>query len=103
MSDTYKDKRKAKLKRYYKNRWDTEYYISANPYVFLEVAGVKTKKRKEADTEDHWMSTPSWWTSMTMNKPERRAWHLLERRALISDMEEFEIPDTGRKPHIYFW
>lgn len=105
MSRTYKDIKRVKLMRYYKERWETEYYrdIPELQFYWLKKPGVTPKKRKEVDTKDHWMSTPSWWTHMTMIKPERRAARLLERKALISDLEDFDIPDTGRKPHIYYW
>ncbi len=63
----------------------------------------KTKKRKEEDTEWHWMSTPSWWTRLCMNRPERRANKLRERNILISNVDEFDFPDLGHRPHIYFW
>lgn len=105
MSRTYKDIRRNSLKRYYKERWDILYYrdVPELQFYWLKRPGVVPKKRKKVDTEDHWMSTPSWWTKMTMIKPERRAARLLERKALISDIEDFEIPNTGRKPHIYYW
>lgn len=78
-------------------------YVEYDSVWYMPLPGVKTKKKRRDDSEWHWMSTPSWWTKMTMIKPERRASRLLERKALISDLEDFEIPDTGRKPHIYYW
>ena len=97
MSRTYKDKPSKILHE----SWNKDMVWTGSGYLHLPTT--KTKKRKEVDTEWHWMSTPSWWTRMTMIKPERRASKLLERKALISDLVDFEIPDTGRKPHIYYY
>jgi len=98
MSRTYKDK-PHKLKH---EPWDKD-LVHLGDWYWIEGPTTKAKKRKEVDHEWHWMTTPGWWVKMTMNKPERRAAHLLERKALTSDIEDFEIPDFGRKPHIYFW
>jgi hypothetical protein len=71
---------------------------------YLKKPGVLTKKRKEVDTTDHWMSTPGWWVKMTMNRPERRGSHLQEKQALKEiDIEDVDFPDLGRKPHCYYW
>lgn len=104
MSRTFKDK-PSKLKH---EAWDKDTIrvegTDTKWEYRIELPTTKTKKRKEIDTKDHWMSTPSWWTKLTMIKPERRSAHLLERKALIvEDLEDFEIPDLGRKPHIYYY
>lgn len=122
MSRTYKDKKRVKLKRYYKDRWETEHtkftyegwkytwpdYNTATGTItrtiYLEKAGAKPKQRKEVDTEDHWMTTPGWWIRLTMNRPERREHHLLEKKILREiDIEDVDFPDLGRKPHVYYW
>ena len=122
MSRTYKDRNRVKLKRYYRDRWETEHtkfvyegwkYVwpdfnnsvgTITRTIYLKKAGVKPKKRKELDTEDHWMSTPGWWVKMTMTKPQRRSQHLLEKQALKAvDIEDVDFPELGRKPHIYYW
>jgi hypothetical protein len=122
MSRTYKDSNRVKLKRYYKERWETEhtkFVYEGEKYVwpdfntavgvvmrvkYLKKPGVLTKKRKEVDTTDHWMSTPGWWVKMTMNRPERRGSHLQEKQALKEiDIEDVDFPDLGRKPHCYYW
>ena len=96
MSRTFKDK-PGKLKHDY----DTD-RVMTEAWSFRQLPTTKTKKRKEVDTEDHWMSTPGWWVKMTMNKPQRRAVHLWEKKVLVSDIEEVMVP--GKKvPHIYFW
>ncbi len=68
-----------------------------------DLPGVKTKKKKSDDTKWHWMSTPSWWTRTTFTRPERKATKALLHKALLQDIEEVDIPDCGRKPHIYYW
>jgi hypothetical protein len=122
MSRTYKDSNRVKLKRYYKDRWETEhtkYEYESEKYLwpdfnvsvglttrikYLKKPGVLTKKRKEVDTTDHWMTTPGWWIRLTMNRPERREHHLLEKKVLREiDIEDVDFPDLGRKPHIYYW
>lgn len=88
MSRTFKDK-PSKIR-----------FPEVYPY-WIEVE--KTKKKREEDTEWHWMSTPSWWTRLTMNRPERRANSLLERSVLFNDIEEFDFPNLGHKPHNYYY
>ncbi len=70
-------------------------------YIFGKTS--KTKKRKNQDTEWHWMTTPSWWTRLNMNRPQRREGHLWERKVLLEDVEEADPPGVGRKPHIYYY
>ncbi len=82
-------------------------YLNENDklrYWYKELPGLKPKKRKEVDLEYHWMTTPSWWTRLTMNRPTRRYYHLLEHEAArVSDLEEFDIPDLKKKPYNYYW
>lgn len=70
---------------------------------YLQQKTTKPKKRKRQDTEWHWMSTPSWWTRMTMNRPQRRQGRLWERKVLFEDVEETDPPLFGKKPHNYYW
>lgn len=98
MSRTTKDK-PSKLKFDY----DTDRVMTEN-WRYRQLPTTKPKKRKELDTEDHWRSTPSWWTKMTMIRPERRAAHLLEKKSLrVVDIEDMDFPDLGKKPHCYYW
>lgn len=110
MSRTFKDKRRRHFSEYWKRETLAVEYESINLrydgsrvwYYYLQLPTTKPKLRKEVDTEDHWMSTPSWWTRLTMNKPQRRSVHLWERKALFSDLEELMQP--GKKvAHIYYW
>lgn len=71
----------------------------------LKVPGFWPKTKRKDDTEWHWCgSTPSAWTRIMMNRPERRAAHLQEIATLkVLDLEEVDFPDSGRKPHVYYW
>ena len=78
------------------------------PYVrrrfrYLEIKSSRGKQRKAVDTENHWMHTPSWWTRIMMNKPQRRRGHVWERKVLLEDLDETDPPTVGKKPHIYYW
>ena len=73
---------------------------------YFDVPGGKVPKRK--DNTWHWLeSTPSWWTRMMMNRPQRRQAHLWEREAIktqsLDDIEELDTPNTSHKPHQYYW
>lgn len=98
MSRTYKDK-PYKLKH---EPWDKDRGIIEGTWRFVELPTTKTKKRKEVDTECHWMTTPSWWNRIWHNRPERRKATVL-LASLPADLDEVDVPDLGRKPHIYFW
>jgi hypothetical protein len=62
----------------------------------------KPKKRKQEDTEWHWMTTPSEWNKVMNNRPERKA-AKQQLRVIPDNVEEVDIPDTGYKPHSYYW
>lgn len=72
---------------------------------YIQKPGVKTKKRKELDTNWHWLnSTPSWWTRLMMNRPQRRAGRVWEHQVLKQlDLEDCDPPGVGHKPHIYYY
>jgi hypothetical protein len=100
MSRTLKD-RPSKIKH---EPWDKDrvrYWDDCN-YMCYQLPTTKTKKRKEVDTEDHWMTTPGWWVRLTMNRPQRREVHLWERKALFSDIEEL-IQPAKKVGHVYYW
>ena len=66
----------------------------------------KPKVGKHKDNTWHWMTTPSWWTRMMMNRPQRREAHLWENRAehtALEDLEELDTPNVSHKPHKYYW
>ena len=91
--------------------WDTMEFVTtelATPYErhcyrWLKTKTTKPKRKKREDTEDHWMTTPSWWTRLMMNKPQRRRAHVWERKALFEDIEETDPPGVSHKPHWYYW
>lgn len=68
----------------------------------------KPKKRREIDTEWHWLSaTPSWWTNLFMIRPQRRKFRRWEREIQklvdIDELEEILEPNGSNKPHHYYW
>ena len=107
MSRTIKDKH-WKLK-FPESGWDFDSIklTDENSYSirYVKLPGVKTKKKREEDTEWHWISsTPSWWTRLTMNRPQRRAGRVWEHNVLkLTDLEDCDPPGVGHKPHIYYW
>ena len=72
---------------------------------YLQAKTSRTKKRKsEEDLEYRWMSTPSWWTRMFMNRPQRHRGRAWERKVLLcDDLEDADPPRFSNKPHIYFF
>lgn len=80
--DSEKDDIKRREYEYHFNRFEQE-----------------TKSRKYY----HHMSTPSWWTRAVMNRPNRRAARVWERRVLFQDIELADPPGVSRKPHKYYW
>lgn len=105
MSRTYKDKPFKLHPSYWRN--DNDDYYQPNSELTWYVIKKKTskpKKRKEVDTEYHWMNTPSWWTHLRMNRPQRAAGRLWERTVFYElDLEDTDPPGVGKKPHIYYW
>lgn len=105
MSRTYKD-RPSKI-RYPEEQWDNRYYRSGyRKFSFLEYRGVLTKKKKCVDTENHWMTTPSWFIREFMNQPQRargKQWEKKIVKVSFDDIIDVDYPDVSRKPHIYYW
>ena len=107
MSRTLKD-RNWELK-FPEIRWDygTIKITSDSGYTikYIKLPGVKTKKRKELDTDWHYLrGSPSWWTRLTMNRPQRRAGHVWEQKVLLeTDLEDTDPPSVGYKPHVYYY
>ena len=84
--------------------WKTKEKVEIDTFIHLQLPTTKTKKRKTKDTEDHWGTTPMWWIHMVMSRPKRRAANAATHKALLAeDIEEVDVPDLGRKPHIYFY
>lgn len=113
MSRTYKDvpRKYTKLGKEEEAGRGSRIYEDEN-YVYRFWAGRDkhnyVKKRKEVDTDWHWLqATPSWWTNLFMNRPQRRQAQRWEREmSKIQDIEEFEevdTPNVSKKPHTYYW
>jgi hypothetical protein len=107
MSRTLKDK-KWELK-FPEAQWDFDNFkiTSDSGYTirYIKLPGVKTKKKREVDNEWHWIyNTPSWWTRLMMNRPQRRAGRVWEHKVLReADLEDCDPPGVGHKPHQYYW
>jgi len=104
MSRTYKDNKRV---RHWNDYWMQDRVI-VEGYGYRFTKTTKPKLRKAVDTEDHWMSTPSWWTHLFMIKPQRRAGRLWESEFINSDismwsLEEADAPGVSHKPHSYYW
>jgi hypothetical protein len=107
MSRTLKD-RHWKL-QYPDFRWDYDTVKitsdSGRVIQYLKLPGVKPKKRKEVDSDWHWLrGSPGWWTRLTMNRPQRRAGHVWEQKVLLeTDLEDTDPPSVSYKPHVYYY
>ena len=74
--------------------------------LYLRKPYLLPKLPKRVDTEQHWQSTPSWWTRMYMRRPQRVKLNRLTRRAIgisLEALEAFDVPNLKRKPHVYYW
>lgn len=88
MSRTDKDKK-------YKVRYGEDAFITNEP---------DRKKRKKSYNPIFAWATPSWWTRIVMNRPQRRDEHLWEKKVLIAeDLEEVDAPDCGKWPLKYYY
>lgn len=108
MSRTYKD-RPYKV-RHPEEQWDYRYYPREGHrwywHCALQRPGVLTKKKKHVDTENHWMTTPMWWVREFMNQPQRvrgKQWERQMVKVPVGELDIQDIPDVGRKPHLYYW
>ncbi len=122
MSNTYKTK-PSRLKH---EPWDKDSigFWAKRPnndydsYVRLQVPTTKAKKRKEKDTEYHWMHTPNWFVHQFMVKPARRAskqwerdlqklgvtqWFMNQYEEKFQVIEEIDWYDFDKKGRIYYW
>lgn len=86
--------------------WIGEGMVTYNSFYTMQLPTTKPKKPRHVDTEHHWMSTPSWWTRLVMNRPQRRAGRIWEHTAAHTAKEELDVLDTpsvSHKPHQYYW
>jgi hypothetical protein len=102
MSRTYKDKpsRLHTSMVEWKIRWD-HYDHGVLP------SGLFPKKRRQDElSTKHWMPTPSWWTRLMMNRPQRvrsKQWERMVVRCSIDELELQDAPIIGDRPHVYYW
>lgn len=101
MSRTYKD-RPSRIKHPRTDNW-----VFTEGYGRRDLPTIEPKKRKEVDTEWHWMGTPGWWIRCMMNRPQRRAGSIWEREVIttknILDIDLLDTPSISHRPHIYYW
>ncbi len=119
MSRTNKDK---PSKLHTSNDWrkDYEYIrIPGTDYLYwIQQPTTKAKKRKEVDSDFHWMTTPGWFIRDFMNKPQRRqnklweaklknkricTWHESYIDDTIDWLDSHDTPSVSRKPEKYYW
>lgn len=60
--------------------WYTKEPIEVPCHYYIQTPTTVPKKKRKVDTEERWMTTPSWWTRMTQNKPQRCKVRLWERQ-----------------------
>ena len=108
MSRTHKDKPHNII--YPEDNWDFDFIpLDANlgsrtGFRYIQVAGKKTKKRRNYCHFRWYSTTPSWWTRITMTRPQRRRGRVWEHTVLkAQDLELVDPPTVGRKPHIYYY
>lgn len=78
--------------------------IHRTRYYYIQQKSTKPKVRKSKNTEWRWYKqTPSWWTRLFMNKPQRRKGRQWERKVLFEDIEDTDPPGVSRKPHKYYF
>ena len=104
MSRTYKDNKRV---RHWNDYWMQD-KVPCEYYGYRLTKTTKPKLRKEVDTEDHWMSTPSWWTHLIMIRPQRRAGRVWESAFVNTDidmwaLQEVDAPGVSKRPHQYYW
>lgn len=81
---------------------DKPFHTWRNPD-YWDLTKPSGEKKHRSSYDYHGFSTPSWWTRLKMNRPQRRKYHLDERKILVSDVDNFDFEDFGKKPHEYYW
>ena len=107
MSRTYKDV--PRKFRYPDDEWDARYttveYTRDDDSVWrywLEIGDKPKIKKNKCDKWFWYRATPGWWVNLYMTRPQRRAANIATR-TLSGDLEEVDIPDFKRKPHVYYY
>lgn len=101
MSRTYKDK-PSKLRFPSSDNW-----VYTEGYHKRELPTIEPKKRKELDTEWHWLhGTPSWWNNLFHTRPIRGNFRKFTKALLKSGVEDIVDcyePSDSKSPHKYYW
>ena len=83
---------------------ELDYTKTVIRYMWVKQPGEKTKKKRNFE-DFHWQrGTPSAWTNMMMNRPQRtkgKQWCI--KVLQVIDLEECDPPNVSRKPHCYYW
>lgn len=102
MSRTYKDN---KRRRHFNSYWMQD-HILVEGFGWRLAKTTKPKLRKEVDTEDHWMTTPSWWNRLFHTKPIRGKFRRYTADVVGRSLDSISSilePLDSNKPHKYFW
>ena len=100
MSRTYKDK-PYKLRYPSNNNW-----VYTEGYSRRDLPTIKPKLRKQVDTKNHWMTTPSWWHSLVHTRPKRNLFRNYVKKVVrypLDQIQELLEPVDSNKPHHYYW
>lgn len=102
MSRTYKDKPSKLRFDLYMKDWILVEHDGFHKY--RPGKTTKTKKRKEVDTEDHYLSgNPSWWDNLFHTRPIRRKFKNYCTSLIgCTDLSILEPLDSN-KPHKYYY
>ncbi len=94
MSRTYNTRPTRIVHGDYRDRYEEGYCLLKRGYL--------PKLKRNVDTENHWMSTPSWWTRMMMNRPSRSKARIdCHKVHFAIDYEDVDIDHFRDKP--YYW
>lgn len=100
----YYDQVIYKYINYSYSRFGTEETVTVKRPAYIQCKTNRPKKRKRVDTENHWMTTPSWWTRLMMTRPLRRKHRLVEHKIKHAvDLDEIDYENHWKKPHKYYW
>lgn len=102
MSRTYKD---ISRRKHFNTYWQQD-HVLLEGFGWRLAKTTKPKLRKRVDTEDHWMTTPSWWNNLFHTRPIRGRFRNYTKsvvRCPIEYIENLVEPLDSNKPHKYFY
>ena len=84
--------------------WPESEWLRYTHVTYIFTKSTKPYKRRTTNDKWYWYKrTPSWWSRMMMNRPQRRQGRMWERKVLLEDLEATDPPGVSRKPHIYYY